>query len=246
MWFEWCGLSLHHSILSINFSSGYTVELHSLIYQIIMKITAFSFRILAFVALVFIAPSFATTHTINFSGTSFSPSTLNVAVGDTIVWSGNFGFHQIQNTAGAIPNGAATFGPSASTDITFMYVVMVPGQYGFQCNFHASMGMIGSFTAVTADVKNTASNKDFSVEQNFPNPFSTSTMINYALNHPSQISLKILDVNGKEIKRFEQFQPAGNYTYQFDGSALTNGTYFYQLQAGESVLAKQMTLLKKD
>ncbi|MEK7263698.1 MAG: hypothetical protein AAB071_04215, partial [Bacteroidota bacterium] len=41
--------------------------------------------------------------------------------------------------------------------------------------------------------------KEFSVEQNFPNPFNPTTTIKFALPVDATVSLKIFDVNGKEI-----------------------------------------------
>jgi len=37
---------------------------------------------------------------------------------------------------------------------------------------------------------------------------------------------------------------AGNHTITFDASNLTGGTYFYQLQAGDYLETKKMSLLK--
>jgi len=94
------------------------------------------------------ADTFAITHTITFGGTSFTPNTLNVNTGDTIIWSGTFSFHAIQSTS--VPNGAATWGPTIATTTSLSYVVSVAGTYNYQCNIHASMGMTGSFTATSA------------------------------------------------------------------------------------------------
>ncbi len=90
----------------------------------------------------------ATTHTISFGGTSFSPNTLSVTTGDTVTWTGAFGFHQIQSTS--VPATAATFGPTSNTATSFSYVVTVAGTYNYQCNIHFSMGMTGTFTATAA------------------------------------------------------------------------------------------------
>ena len=87
--------------------------------------------------------SYATTHTISFSGTSFSPNSLNVSTGDTIVWSGNFGAHNIQSSS--VPSGAATFAQSGGA---LSYIVSVAGSYSYLCTFHS--GMTGTFTATTA------------------------------------------------------------------------------------------------
>ena len=211
-----------------------------------VNIFSFSFkglRLLTILSFGGLSQVFATTHTINFAGTSFTPNTLNVAVGDTIVWKGAFGFHVIENTHGAIPNGAATFGPSKSTDASLVYVVTVSGHYDYQCNTHVSMGMIGSFTAAASGVDDAISNDVATLEKNFPNPFGASTTIRYSLSRPSNVTLTVYDINGKEVKKLAAaYRNAGSYEISFDASALPSGAYTYQLQEGEAVLRRQMII----
>ena len=168
-----------------------------------MKLVSFfSLKVTVFFAIAissFALPAFATKHTIHFGGTSFTPNTLNVTVGDTIVWSGAFGFHEIQSTS--VPSGAATWGPTLSTQTSLIYVVIVPGTYAYQCNIHVSMGMTGTFTAATAGVQNGVSNSAATLEKSFPNPSTGRTTIRYTLTHSSDVSLKIFDLNGKEMKQ---------------------------------------------
>ena len=117
---------------------------------------AFLFSILTscFSVFLFTIPvteTFGTTHTISFGGTSFSPSSLNVSTGDTIVWSGAFAYHYIQSTS--VPSGAPTFGATDANTTSLSYVVSVAGTYNYQCNIHYAMGMTGSFTATAPAVK---------------------------------------------------------------------------------------------
>jgi len=41
-----------------------------------------------------------------------------------------------------------------------------------------------------------------------------------------------------------EFKPEGRYTILFDGSSLSSGIYFYQIQAGNFILAKKFVLAK--
>ncbi len=88
-----------------------------------------------------------TTHIIRFgdvNGYSYFPKTLNVFVGDTIKWVGKFSDLPLQSTT--VPPGALPFGPINAGD-TFIYVVKVDGEYGYQNNIYAPIGMSGSFIA---------------------------------------------------------------------------------------------------
>ncbi len=207
----------------------------------------FSLKLTIFFAAVIVTisvPAFSKTHIINFGGISFTPNTLNVAVGDTIVWKGNFGFHELQSTS--VPTGAATWGPTTATQTSLVYVVTVPGTYDYQCNTHVSMGMTGTFTAVTAGVQNVVSNSAATLEKSFPNPSASSATIRYTLTHSSDVSLKIFDLSGKEIKQLvNEYQNSGTHEIVFNASALPSGSYTYQLKTGDAILSQQMIIVKQ-
>ncbi len=111
-------------------------------------VKAFFFFVLLFIASASI--TFGTTYTITVSGLSYSPNTLSVSTGDTVVWSAVFSNHPLQSTS--VPATAQAFGP-INTGTTFSYVVVVAGTYNYQCNVHGSMGMTGTFTATAPSVK---------------------------------------------------------------------------------------------
>jgi len=78
---------------------------------------------------------------------------------------------------------------------------------------------------------------NFTLEQNFPNPFNPSTSISYQLGKPSFIRIKIYDILGQEIAVLkDEKQREGNYTVEFnasstEGESLSSGIYFYKLEA---------------
>jgi hypothetical protein len=74
--------------------------------------------------------------------------------------------------------------------------------------------------------------KDYSLAQNFPNPFNPSTTIKFGLPEKSQVSLKIFDVLGREVTTLvNQELSAGYYSYQWNGVKLSSGIYIYRLTA---------------
>ncbi len=91
----------------------------------------------------------------------------------------------------------------------------------------------------------------FVLDQNYPNPFNPTTSITYALPEASTVSLVVYNVLGREVARLvnAQSQAAGTYQVSWDGldatgSRVASGMYFYQLQAGGTLVSKTMTLLK--
>jgi hypothetical protein len=59
------------------------------------------------------------------------------------------------------------------------------------------------------------------------------------------ISLKIFDLNGREIRTLTKGRwPAGAHEVQFDGSDLASGLYLYRLVAGDAVMSRKLMLVK--
>ena len=78
----------------------------------------------------------------------------------------------------------------------------------------------------------------FVLKQNFPNPFSRSTTINYILSKPSPVSIAIYNVLGQRITKFTKpFEPAGPHSITWDGLndrgvPVSSGVYLYRLKVG--------------
>ena len=94
--------------------------------------------------------------------------------------------------------------------------------------------------------QNLTSPESFSLSQNFPNPFNPETIIRFNIGAKSNVSLKIFDVNGKEIlEAVNEQMNEGSYDYKFNGLNLPSGIYFYSLSADGNLLdTKRMILLK--
>ncbi len=87
--------------------------------------------------------------------------------------------------------------------------------------------------------------ENYSLAQNYPNPFNPTTTIEYSLKGTQNVSLKVYDILGKQVASLVNgAQSAGEYRYQFDGTNLTGGVYFYKLQAGDFNETRRMVLLK--
>jgi hypothetical protein len=87
--------------------------------------------------------------------------------------------------------------------------------------------------------------KEYSLQQNFPNPFNPSTVINYSVPRAGQVILKLYNILGKEIALLiNEFKEPGNYYYEFIGKNLNSGVYLYKFQAGNFVSVKKMIMIK--
>jgi plastocyanin len=190
---------------------------------------------------------YATNHVIKFGGTlglNYSPSELNVAVGDTVTWEGTFSSHPLSSTS--VPQDAASFNKGSGS--TFSYLVHVPGNYNYECDFHTSSGMTGSFSAIISSVEENvpwAQPGIFRLNQNYPNPFNPTTVISWQLAVDSNVKLTVYNLLGEMVATLvSERMNSGNHTYPFDGKNLTSGVYYYQLVAGNYREVKRMILIK--
>lgn len=93
---------------------------------------------------------------------------------------------------------------------------------------------------------------DYSLSQNFPNPFNPTTTIKYSIpvetgHAPSlqKVTLKVYDLLGRDVATLvNEEKSAGSYTVEFDASKLASGVYFYKLIAGGFSSTKKMILMK--
>ena len=87
---------------------------------------------------------------------------------------------------------------------------------------------------------------EFNLYQNYPNPFNTETVIRCQLSVASNVSIKVFDVQGREVQNLvEKRLNPGVYEYIFNGNNLSSGIYFYTLYVNDNLIeTKKMTLLK--
>jgi hypothetical protein len=107
----------------------------------------------------------------------------------------------------------------------------------------------GSYTYYNEIVVNTddanLTPTEFSLAQNYPNPFNPSTKIEFSVPFQTQVTLKIYDIHGSEVRTLvNEVKSAGNHQIQFNASDLASGIYFYKMNAGGFVSSKKLILIK--
>ncbi|MEO8664381.1 MAG: serine hydrolase [Ignavibacteria bacterium] len=86
---------------------------------------------------------------------------------------------------------------------------------------------------------------NFSLQQNFPNPFNPETKIKFELPEKEFVTLSVINMLGQEVETlFEGVLSSGTYTYNWNASEFTAGVYFYRLQTTRHSEVKKMLLLK--
>jgi endo-1,4-beta-xylanase len=85
----------------------------------------------------------------------------------------------------------------------------------------------------------------FGLDQNFPNPFNPTTNIRYSIVKTSQVTLKVFDLLGRQVRTLvHNMQAPGQYAVTFNAQDLASGVYFYRLQSGDMSITKKLVLMK--
>jgi hypothetical protein len=94
-------------------------------------------------------------------------------------------------------------------------------------------------------VENSPIPNQYSLSQNFPNPFNPSTTIKFALPQKEFVSLTVYDVLGNEVASLiNEELNTGLHKIEFNASELTSGVYIYTINAGSFTQTRKMTLMK--
>lgn len=194
--------------------------------------------------------SHSTTHTIEVSSFMFSPSSLSVLVGDTVMFQWIDGNHTTTcdgSTGTSRPAGADPWDEFMDdTHTTFFYPVTVAGTYNYKCIPHFPT-MVGTFDATVSSITQTSTSlpEKFSLNQNYPNPFNPSTNIAFDIANAGFVKITIYNSLGKEVETLvnENLTP-GSYQVDWNAAKVTSGVYFYRLESRDFVATKKMLLVK--
>jgi len=99
-------------------------------------------------------------------------------------------------------------------------------------------------SATSVETSSSVQPVGFTLSQNYPNPFNPSTIINYTIQQPGMVALKVYNIVGQKIQTLvNNYQSAGNYQVTLNAQNLSSGVYFYRLQSSGSTLMRKMILL---
>lgn len=86
---------------------------------------------------------------------------------------------------------------------------------------------------------------EYALYQNFPNPFNPTTRIYYSVPKESQVTIKLYNTLGEEIRTLvNETKTVGNYWIDFNASELRSGVYLYQMVTNIFRKTFKMVLIK--
>lgn len=81
------------------------------------------------------------------------------------------------------------------------------------------------------------------ISQNYPNPFNPVTKIDFELPVDGFVSLKLFDINGKEVMDLvNEYRTSGYQTLIVNGSSLPSGVYYYRLRFDNGSKVESFTM----
>ena len=161
------------------------------------------FRILA-TLLICVSISAQTTHTVNTGSYYYTPSSLTIDIGDSVIWINDGGNHDVNGDISSLTsqpyNNPVTFDSPATNivgAIIFGYKFTVSGTYNYDCSVygHASKGMVGVIIVDTI----------LSIKQKtnfiniYPNPTNENITISID-NFNGNIQTEVYDLIGNRLQ----------------------------------------------
>ncbi|KXK52135.1 MAG: glycosyl hydrolase family 88 [Chlorobi bacterium OLB5] len=131
----------------------------------------------------------------------------------------------------AVNFGSASFGISTGAENTEIYT---------------TDGGITWTSSMEPPMTSLRNNEQVKISQNYPNPFNPSTVISYDITSAANVSVKVYDMTGREVRTLvNSFQNAGTYAVNFNASNLASGIYFYVLRVntGSNEITKTMKMI---
>jgi hypothetical protein len=90
--------------------------------------------------------------------------------------------------------------------------------------------------------ENESQNSEFALVC-FPNPFSTTTTIEYELTKPSTVQITIYNHLGKQVELIEQHQPQSKQQITWNAEGLPGGVYFCVIKTNKRTFTTKMIKL---
>lgn len=96
----------------------------------------------------------------------------------------------------------------------------------------------------TLDISSKLPDEDM-ISQNYPNPFNPTTKIEFAITQPQNVTIEVFDSIGRKVSTLVKKQlNRGFHSVDFNASGLASGVYFYRIVTDQTVMSKQMVLMK--
>jgi hypothetical protein len=85
----------------------------------------------------------------------------------------------------------------------------------------------------------------FTLQQNFPNPFNPTTVVDYQVPVPGESKLVVYDMLGREVAvLMDEKKMPGKYSVTWNANGMASGVYFCRMTSGQFVSTRKMILMR--
>ena len=163
---------------------------------------------------------------------TFTPSSININIGDTVEWTNIGGSHNVNGTQGTFPSNPLSFGNAvAGPGWTYSFVFTSAGAYNYRCDPHFSFGMTGTITVQGSTGINEAIN--LSEVSFYPNPATKELF--FTANKEVE-NIIVYSLTGEQVLASSL---SGN---KLDVSTLTTGIYFVKVVTKNNEITKKLII----
>ncbi len=126
----------------------------------------------------------------------------------------------------------------------------MPGTYTYAIEFLQDGVVVGKFSFHVSVVSGVDTEKvgevpeEFTLLDNYPNPFNPTTTIEFTLPTQGNVTLVVVDMLGRSVYQESREFSSGTHGWRFDASSLTSGNYLYRMVYNQTVLTGAMMLQK--
>jgi hypothetical protein len=98
-------------------------------------------------------------------------------------------------------------------------------------------------TIVSGIAKENITENSSDLGQNYPNPFAHSTIFPYQIQKSGNVSFRIIDMAGKELRIIDEGKLSpGKYNLEINSEKLKNGIYFLQMKSDQGIITRKMVV----
>jgi hypothetical protein len=146
-------------------------------------------------------------------------------------------------TVGILATESHTFTQSYTVPNDSVYYLIVYtdkyDNYSYNDTIITKRYTINTGTGIT---KPTGIVKDFTLNQNIPNPANNSTLINYSVPEAGEVIFHIHSISGQLLYSKTIEASSGNQSIELNTSMFTAGIYFYSITYKDQRLVKRMSI----
>ena len=152
----------------------------------------------------------------------------------------NMGVGQYLWDFGDATSTSATASPLHTYSASGTYYACLTMKVGTGCKDTACSTV--AVTCVTGVFEN--ANNAGSIE-NFPNPFSGSTTINYSIFESGNLEINVYNIVGEKVQVLaREKKSSGSYKMEWNAGGLPGGMYFLELKMNNALVVKKLNIAR--